>query len=101
MTKISVKYQYNWHKTEGGVTHKRHLVSIHFGRKNDYAHCMEKVTINNLRIISNQYAYFQTITETHVKFRNVWHKTVGEVAHTKYLDKYIFTSVAKMTTFSL
>ena len=39
---MTVKFQRYRHKTVGGI----HLVSIHFGGKNDKVHFVEKVTIN-------------------------------------------------------
>ena len=41
---------------------------------------MEKVTKNNLGIISKSHAYLQTMKKTSVKFQKNWHKTVGGVA---------------------
>ena len=40
---------------------------------------------NNLRIISKPHAYLQTMTKTSVKFQMNRHKTVGGVAHTRYI----------------
>ena len=40
---------------------------------------------NNLRIISKPQEHLKTVTKTHVKFQKNWHKTVGGVAHTRYL----------------
>ena len=45
----------------------------------------EKVTKNNLRIISKPHAYLQTMTKTSVKFQMNRHKTVGGVANTRYI----------------
>ena len=39
----------------------------------------------NLRIISKCYAYLQSMVKTSVKFQNNRNKTVGEVAHTRYI----------------
>ena len=44
-----------------------------------------KMTKNNLRIISKLHAYLQTMTKTPVKFQKNQYKTVGEVAPTRYL----------------
>ena len=38
---------------------------------------------NNFRILKKQYAYFQTILKTPVKFQKDWPKTVGGVADTR------------------
>ena len=43
------------------------------------------MTKNYLRIISKPHAYLQTVTKPSVKFRKNWHKTVGGVAHTRYI----------------
>ena len=45
----------------------------------------KKVTNINLRIISKPYAHLQTMTNTLVKFQKNGLKTVGGVAHTRYL----------------
>ena len=39
---------------------------------------------NNLKIISKPHAYLQTMSKTPVKFQRNRHKTVREVAHTRY-----------------
>ena len=44
------------------------------------------MTKKNLRIISKPHAYLQTMTKTSLKFRKNRHKTVGGVAHTRYLQ---------------
>ena len=88
MFKSLVKFQRNWHKTVGGVAHTRYPLSIHFDSKtpkNGYVQTAEKVTKNNLRIISKLHAYLQTMTKTSVKFQMNRHKTVGGVAHTRYI----------------
>ena len=88
MSKTPVKFQKNQYKTVGGDAHTRYPLSIHFDRKtpkNDYVQIAEKVTKNNLRIISKIHAYLQTMTKTSVKFRKNRHKTVGVVAHTRYI----------------
>ena len=43
------------------------------------------MTKNNLRILSKPHAYLQTMTKTSVKFQKNRHKTVGGVAHTRYI----------------
>ena len=43
------------------------------------------MTKNYLSIISKPYAHLQTMINTSVKFRKNRHKTVGGVAHLKYL----------------
>ena len=83
MYKSLVKFQRNRQKTAGGVGHTRYPLSIHFDSKN--VQIAEKVTKNNLRIISKLHAYLQTMTKTSVKFRKNRHKTVGGVAHTRYI----------------
>ena len=64
---------------------------------------MEKVIKKNLRTISKPHAYLQTMTKTSVKFRKNPHKTVGGVAHTRYLLSIHFDSknAEKMTKFNL
>ena len=43
------------------------------------------MTKNDLRIISKPHAYLQTMTKTSVKFQMNQYKTVGGVAHTRYI----------------
>ena len=52
-----------------------------------------KVTKNNLRIISKPHAHFQTIIKTPVKCDKDRHKTVGGVAHTRYPLSMHFDSI--------
>ena len=46
------------------------------------------MTKNYFSIISKPYAYLQTMTKTAVNFQKNRHKTVGGVAHLKYLLLY-------------
>ena len=46
---------------------------------------MKKVTKDNLRIMSKQYAHLQTMTLTPVKFQSNQSKPVGGVPYTRYL----------------
>ena len=61
------------------------------------------MTKNNSRTISKPHAYLQTMTKTSVKFRKNPPKTVGGVAHTRYLLSIHFDSknAEKMTKFNL
>ena len=45
---------------------------------------VEKVTKNNLTIISKSYTYLHTMMKTHAKFQNDWYKTVRGVALTRH-----------------
>ena len=74
MTKTSVKFQKNRHKTVGGVAHTRYPVSINFDSKN--ARKMPKLNCRKSDL--------QIMTKTSVKFQKNRHKTVGGVAHTRY-----------------
>ena len=58
---------------------------------------------NNLRIISKPHAYLQTMYKTPVKFQKNRYKTVGGVAHTRYLLSIHFDSknARKMAKFNL
>ena len=62
MTSTPVKFQRNQIKTVVGVAYTRCIVSVFFSQKNDRVHFVKKVTKNNLRIISKQYAHSRTIT---------------------------------------
>ena len=53
----------------------------------------EKVIKKNMRIISKPHAHLQTMTETSVRFKKDWHKTVGGVAHTRYPLSIPFDSI--------
>ena len=56
----------------------------------------KKVTKDNLRIISEPYAYLQTMTKTPVKFLKNQFKTVGGVVPTRYpLSIHIITDNAR------
>ena len=63
----------------------------------------EKVTKYNLRIISKSHALLQTMAKTPVKFQKNRHKTVGEVAHTRYPLSIHFNgkNARKITEFNL
>ena len=49
---------------------------------------MEKVTKNNLTIISKAHAHLYTMEKTHAKFQNDWYKTVGGVVLTRHPAKF-------------
>ena len=57
----------------------------------------------NLRIISKQHAYLQTMTKTHVKFRKNRYKTVGGVTPTRYplSINIVIDNARKMAKFNL
>ena len=95
MTKTPVKLSKDWHKTVGGVAHKRYPLSIHFDSVRAWKMTKfkikkkkkkkKKTTNINLRIISQLHARLQTMTKAPVKFQKDRHKTVGGAAHTRYL----------------
>ena len=87
MTKTPVKFQKNRYKIFGGVAPTRYPLSIHLVVENAMkwlSSIYKKVTKNNLRIISNPHAYFQTMNKTPVKFRENRYKTEGGVVPTRY-----------------
>ena len=96
MNKTPIKFWKNRHKTVGGVAHTRYPLFILFDRKNAEKmtkfNLWKKVIKKNLRTISKPHAYLQTMTKTSVKFRKNPHKTVGGVAHTRYLLSIHFDS---------
>ena len=47
-------------------------------------HNVEKVTLNNLTIISKAHAHPHTMKKTHAKFQNDQYKTVREGALTRH-----------------
>ena len=60
MTKTSVKFQKNRHKTVGGVAHTRYPLPIHFDSKNvkkRLSSTCGKSDKKNLRTISKPHAY--------------------------------------------
>ena len=69
--------------------HTRYPLSIHFNCSIHASEMtvqnVEKLTKIKLRIISKPHAYLQTMTKTPIKFQKDRHKTVGGVAHTRYL----------------
>ena len=88
MIKPHVMFQNNQHKTVVEVTQTKYPLSIHSNSKTPekgLSSTCGKSKKNNLRIISKPHAHFQTMTKTPVKFRKNRHKTVGGVAHTRYL----------------
>ena len=89
MTKTSVKFQKNWNKTVGGVAHTRYPLSIHFHYQNAQKmtkfKLRKKVSKINLRIISKPHAHLQSMMKTSVRFQKNGNKTVGGVAHTRYI----------------
>ena len=88
MVKTSVKFQKNQNKTVGGVVHTRHPLSIHFHCQNTRQTTkfkLQKSVKINLRIISKPHAHLQSMVKTSGKFQNNRNKTVGGVAHTRYL----------------
>ena len=52
--------------------------------KNDKVHKVEKVTKNNLTIISKPHAHPHTMMKTPAKFQKDWYKTVRGVALTRH-----------------
>ena len=67
--------------------HTRYPLSNHFDSKNARKMAkfnLRKMIKNNLRIISKPHAYLQTMFKSLVMFQRNRHKTVGEVAHTRY-----------------
>ena len=94
-------------KTEGGVAHTRHPLSIHFHCQNTEKRlssiCKKKVSKINLRIISKPHAHLQCMMKTSVKFQNNRNKTVGGVAHTRYplSIHFHYQNARKMTKFKL
>ena len=88
MYKSLVKFQRNQHKTVGELrTHGTHYLFTLIVKtpKNGLVQTAEKVAKNNLRVISKPHAYLQTMTKTSEKFQMNRHKTVGGVAHTRYI----------------
>ena len=81
MTKTPVKFRKNWYKVVGWVSPFN--LSWKMPEKWLSSTC-EKVTKNNLRIISNTHSNLQTMTKPLVKFQKNRYKTVGEVAPTGY-----------------
>ena len=60
--------------------HKVHVPTVYTLRsKNDQVHKVEKVTKNNLTIISKPHAYPHTMMKTPAKFQKDWYKTVRGV----------------------
>ena len=93
-------------KTEGGVAHTRHPLSIHFHCQNTekrLSSICKKVSKINLRIISKPHAHLQSMMKTSVKFQNNRNKTVGGVAHTRYplSIHFHYQNARKMTKFIL
>ena len=90
-------------KTEGGVAHTRHPLSIHFHCQNTESSICKKVSKINLRIISKPHAHLQSMMKTSVKFHNNWYKTVGGVMHTRYplSIHFHYQNARKMTKFKL
>ena len=86
MVKEYVKFQKNRNKTAGGVAHTRYLLSIQFHYQNarKMSNCEKSVKIN-LRNISKPHAHLQSMMKTSVKFQKNLNKTVGGVAHTRYI----------------
>ena len=82
-----MKFQKNQYKSVGGVAPTRYPLFIHIVKDN--ARKMAKFNFqksdkNNLRIISKQHAYLQTMTKAPVKFQNNRYKNVRGVAPTRY-----------------
>ena len=72
MTLTAVQFQRNRHYAVERVAHTQYLVFIHFWQKNDHALFVKKVSNNYLKVISKQYAHFQTMTLTPVKLQRNW-----------------------------
>ena len=85
MAKTSVKFQYDWPKTVGGVALTRHPLTIRVLGKKTTKLTKRKKLEKNHRIMSKQYAHLHAMAKTSVKFQNDWQKTVGGVALTSQL----------------
>ena len=101
-SKTPVKFQKNHFKTVGGVAHTRYILPIHYQCKK--AKKMTKLNLrksdkNNLRIIPKPHAYLQNVSKTPVKFLKYCYKTVGGVAHTRYLlSIHFYCKIAQKVT---
>ena len=82
MDKTCAKFQKDWYKIVCGGAHEVPSVFI-LRVKKDLVHNVEKVTKNNLTIISKPHAYPHILEKTHAKFHNDWYKTVGVVRLTR------------------
>ena len=80
MGKTCAKFQKDRYKIVW-VALTRYTLSIQWGRK---VHKVEKVTKNNLTIISKPHAHPHTLKITPAKFQKDWYKTVRGVALTKH-----------------
>ena len=78
-----VQLKRNRHKTLGGFTYTRNLVSIHFCCKIDLVHLVKEWQNHNQSIISKQYAYFKTMAYRHVEFQKIQRKSVEGLVHTR------------------
>ena len=85
MKKTHAKFQNNLYKTVRGVAFTRGTHCLYIEVKNAQVHNVEKVTKNNLTIISKPTAHLHTMTKTHAKFQNDRYKTVRGVALTRHL----------------
>ena len=83
MEKTHAKFQNDWYKTVRGVVLTRHPHCLYIEVKNDFRN-VEKVTKNNLTIISKAHAHLHTMEKTHAKFQNDRNKTVRGVALTRH-----------------
>ena len=59
---------------------------------------MKKITKNNLRIISKQYAYLQSMATTPVKFQEKRYKTGGGVAYKEPTICSLYQELKRDTT---
>ena len=80
-----------------------HSLSLSKYRKTTKFNLQKKVSKINLRIISKPHAHLQSMMKTSVKFQNNRNKTVGGVAHTRYLLSihFHYQNARKMTKFKL
>ena len=84
MKKTHTKFQNNEYKTVRGVALTRGTHCLYIEVKNDQVHNVEKVTKNNLTIISKPHAHLHTMKKTHARFKNDRYKTVGRAALTRH-----------------
>ena len=69
------------------LTRVTHCLYIEGEKMTIQVYNVEKVTKNDLTIISKPHAHPHTIKKTHVKFPNDWYKTVRRVALPRHQGK--------------
>ena len=82
--KTYVKFLKNWDKTVGGLAHCPFTFIVKTPEKRQSSNC-KKVSKIDLRIRSKPHAHLQSMVKTFVKFQKNRNKTVGGVAHTRYM----------------